>query len=132
MAYSSDLPDEHGRQFGFASTKGAFKTRPASSAPPQKSGVLQTEITSSGQSTGSTASTVVGRNEKRNYLLIQNVGSVAVYISLGTRPRLDSVGSIILNPGDSIAFDNGIVPVGEVYAISETTGTITILEGIKQ
>lgn len=79
--------------------------------------------------TNSLPSPVIGASMARRYLLIQNVGAVTVYLGFGVTPSLTGKDSIELPAGVGIAFENGIVPSGEVEAISATESKLAFIDG---
>jgi len=90
---------------------------------------LRHDFTSNTISTDSVAKNISAASPKRAYLLIQNVGSVTVYLGFGTVPNTDGNGSIEVPAGSQLDFSNGIVPDGDIAAVSLSPGKLAILEG---
>ena len=76
---------------------------------------------------------ILGSNNQRNYLLIQNVGQNDLQI--GFNNSLTAGNGTTLSPGGlgaqggSILFDQTYIPQNTIYAVSAIGSTIVILEG---
>lgn len=80
------------------------------------------------------ATLIVGRNDTRNYLCIQNVG--ANDINIGFEPGTVTAGNgTTLSPGGLgkqggfFLWDGDFIPTNPIYAISAVGSTVVVLEG---
>ena len=81
---------------------------------------------------GTSAVDLVPENQGRRYLRIQNAhatAKVGLSLDAGSTPAVATAGSITLGPGESIVFEDTIVPLNAIRAISDTLATpVTVWE----
>jgi hypothetical protein len=75
---------------------------------------------------------LIGANPRRNYLLIQNNGTVTIFVGFGVMPTLNGSNALQLPPNTGISFENGIAPNNDVAVVSSTECLITVIEGSRQ
>jgi hypothetical protein len=77
-----------------------------------------------------TSTSVLARNPGRQYLHIQNISAVSVWINFGAAAAASTQGSLLLVSGASLIFgegDGAFVPSDEVFAKSDSaTADLTI------
>lgn len=73
---------------------------------------------------GGTAQTALAANPGRKYLLIQNpsTASEVLWVSLVGTAAVDTEGSVSIEAGGALVFENGFVPSSAVSVIAATTG----------
>ena len=82
-----------------------------------------------------TASLVVGRNDTRNYLCIQNVGANDINIGFDPNAKPTAGNGTTLSPGGLgkqggfFIWEKNYIPTNPIYAISAAGSTIVVLEG---
>jgi hypothetical protein len=86
-------------------------------------------MTSSSLTSNSVARVLIGANPRRNYLLIQNNGTVPIYVGFGTTPNINGNSSLILAPNTGITFDAGIAPNNDVSIVSSADCLVCVIEG---
>lgn len=102
--------------------RAGFKNDPRESA---------NRFTSSSFTSDANARVLIGSNPRRNYLLIQNNGTVDIFVGFGTVPTLSGNNAVILPPNAGITFENGIAPNNDVSVVSLTECAVTIVEGTR-
>lgn len=72
---------------------------------------------------GGTSQQVLGVNEARKYLLIQNPGNAteALYVNFDTAASTTAKNSIELSAGGSISFSENFVPINAVNVTAATS-----------
>lgn len=88
-------------------------------------------FTSSSFTADSNARVLIGSNQRRNYLLIQNNGTVNIFVGFGTVPSLSGNNALILPPNTGITFENGVAPNNDVSVVASTECQVTIIEGCR-
>jgi hypothetical protein len=89
-------------------------------------------FSSSSFTSDANARVLIGSNPRRNYLLIQNNGTVDIFVGFGVMPTLNASNALILPPNAGISFENGIAPNNDVAVVSSTECLITVIEGSRQ
>lgn len=80
-----------------------------------------------------TVQRVVPTNTERNYLMIQNIGSVDV--TIGFTSDLTAGNGITLSPGGLgsqggyLIWEKEFIPTNPIYAAAATAGTVVVMEG---
>jgi len=77
-----------------------------------------------------TASVVLGKNEGRRYVMLQNIGTTTIFLGFGVQPNVSGNSSIEIPSGFQYSFEAGYCPSNEVYAITGSTGRVTVVEGL--
>lgn len=88
-------------------------------------------FTSSTVIANTTARVLIGANPRRNYLLIQNNGTVTIFVGFGSLPSLQGNNALVLPPNTGITFETGIVPNNDVSVIASTECRVTVVEGLR-
>lgn len=114
-----------------ASGKSALAPNPLGMPSVVPASILQNKMTSYGINADTLAKQLVGYSPLRTYLLIENVGTVDVFISFGVQPQSNGVGALKVPANTGISFDSGICPNNDVWCISTTTCAITVVEGVR-
>lgn len=94
--------------------------------------IARTKMTTTRVATSLTAILIVAASEKRNYLLIQNTGTVDIMLGFGSTPNVTGDNAVILTVGTQIDFSAGIVPNNEIYAVSVGQSFANIIDGTRQ
>lgn len=71
---------------------------------------------------------IMGRNDNRRYLALQNQSGADVYINFG-RPATVGESSFLLSAGGTLLMESGVVPNSEVHAIGTASLVLTVVEG---
>lgn len=97
----------------------------------QPSGSVLTRMATFTYFVSTTAQTLLGESNQRNYLLIQNNGTGIVYVSFGGTPTVAGENAIQLPGGTGISFDSEIVPNNTVSVVSASSNLISVIEGTR-
>lgn len=141
----SSLPEQltahGGRAFAYGITPETGKVRqPAASlsaplskpVPPVKTVPKQYDFYSSTVPVNNIATTLIGPNPNRQYLMIQNKGAVTAILGFGTLANLSGISGVELPPGAVYTFENGINPNNGISAVCATSTTLAVVEGVER
>ena len=84
---------------------------------------------SSSLTIGSTLVTVRGANPMRCYLMLQNLGTVDIWVSFGGVASLTGQDSVKLAPNAVWTFEAGMVGINELTAVASTSASLHLTEG---
>lgn len=137
MHRETSLPDEITRSsrepsnyHGFSGGEVAPKAKHSGEKPKKIQGIVtapQHRFVSSSVNLTSKPQSILGANEIRRFLMIQNTGLNTAFLGFGVVPKANGDGAILLEPGFEISLD--IVPNNEITALSTSGTTLAILEG---
>lgn len=86
-------------------------------------------FTSTTFSTSATPLPILAASRNRRYLLIQNVGTVTVFLGFGVKANVNGNNSVELPAGSVFSIDTGVVPNNEINAVSATAGRVAVVDG---
>lgn len=72
---------------------------------------------------------LIGSNQGRVYLAIQNLGPNTLYCGFGNTPNVNGNNSLVIPAGFGFTFEDGICPNNEVICVSVGC-QVTVIEGV--